>query len=514
VSGDPEVVVGAGHNGLIAACYLARAGRDVLVVEALDRPGGGARTEETVPGYHFDLHSVAHNLINLTDIPADLDLAGAGLEYQEMDPFATAVRADGRRVRFYRSVEATLDELAASDPGEARAYRRFLDAAEPVVSAAATMLRGRTGPREGLARLGRVTRAVGPHPFRTTRDVLGSYDALLGRYLASDLTRGPVAAFAAHAGVGPAAPGGALFALWQAAYHRFGQWHGRGGAQALTDALTVRLAALGGRLRCSAPVARLETASGRVRAVILEDGERIAARSIITALDPKTALLELLDPPLGGRPGAELRAARRSNVVQVVLHVATDRLPGYPDAQPADWTGLQSYVVSLGELTLAWAESEAAGLPERPPLYAFTPSALDDRLAPPGHHTVYVACPAAPARLEGGWPARRDEFVEQCLRVLEQRAPGFGSSVQGVATVTPDEMERVERWPGAHPMHLDLALRQLGPARPTRRLGRHRTPIEGLYVSGAGTSPTGGIAGTPGQAAARALLHDRRAAGQ
>ena len=86
--------------------------------------------------------------------------------------------------------------------------------------------------------------------------------------------------------------------------------------------------------------------------------------------------------------------------------------------------------------------------------------------------------------------------------------------MQGVATVTPDEMERVERWPGAHPMHLDLALRQLGPGLPTRRLGGHRPPIEGLYVSGAGASPTGGIAGTPGQAAARALLHDRRAAGQ
>src|SRR5215210_4231946 len=106
------VIVGGGHNGLVAACYLAGAGRDVVVLEALDRPGGGSRTEETIPGFRFDLHSVAHNMINMTDIPAELDLAGAGLLYQEMNPFSVAIRADGRRVRFYRSVADTVDSIA------------------------------------------------------------------------------------------------------------------------------------------------------------------------------------------------------------------------------------------------------------------------------------------------------------------------------------------------------------------------------------------------------------------
>ena len=110
------MVVGAGHNGLVAACYLARAGRQVLVVEALDRPGGGSRTEETVPGYRFDLHSAAHNIINMTDIPEDLDLADVGLDYLEMDPFSVAVHADGRRVRFFRSVDATVESIPKSPP--------------------------------------------------------------------------------------------------------------------------------------------------------------------------------------------------------------------------------------------------------------------------------------------------------------------------------------------------------------------------------------------------------------
>jgi len=505
-----DVVVGAGHNGLVAACYLARAGRDVVVLEQLDRPGGGSRTEETVPGYRFDLHSAAHNLINMTGIPAELDLAGAGLDYLEMDPFSIAVHADGRRVRFHRCIDATVESIAEESPDEAVAYRRFMEKAAPLVRTLLPAIRGEVSARTLPAQVANVARALRRQPLATVRDILGPYDSLLRRWLPSDLTRGPVAAFAAHAGVGPTVPGGAVYAFWQAAYHQFGQWHGRGGAQNLTDALVARLRSLGGELRCSAPVGRIEAPGGRVRAVVLEGGERIHASTVVTAIDPKTALLVLLDPPLGGETGADLAAARRSNVVQAVVHVATDRLPPYAGGRPGDWNGLQSYVDRLGDLSSAWGQAEAGLLPDPLPLYAFTHSALDDRLAPTGHHTVYLACPAAPSTLEGGWPARCDELVERCLDTVEARAPGFRRSVQGVATWTPDEMERVERWPGGHPMYLDIALDQLGPFRPTRRLGGWRTPIEGLYISGAGTNPTGGIAGTPGRQAARTLLSDRR----
>jgi phytoene dehydrogenase-like protein len=504
------VVVGAGHNGLVAACYLARAGRDVLVLEALDRPGGGSRTEETIPGYRFDVHSVAHNMINMTRIPDELDLAGAGLVYQEMDPFSIAVHEDGRRVRFFRSIDATVESIAETSQAEARAYREFMAKAVPVVRTVIPAVRGEVPLRDVPARTLNLLRALGSRPLSAIRDVLGPYDSLLRRWLLSDLTRGPVAAFAAHAGVGPDMPGSALFAFWQAAYHLFGQWHGHGGAQALTDALVRRMHSLGGRLRCAARVERIDAAGGRVHAVVTEGGERIRARAVITALDPQVALLDLLDPPLAGRDGADLAAARRGNVVQALVHVASDRLPAYPDARPGDWHGLQSYVDRLDDLTKAWADAEAGLLPEPLPLYAFTASAFDDTLAPPGHHTVYLACPAAPARLRDGWPARRQEYVERCLDIVEARAPGFRDSVLGVATHTPDRMEQTEGWTGAHPMHLDISLDQLGPFRPTRRLGGHRTPVDGLYVSGAGTNPSGGIVGTPGRMAARVLLRDLR----
>lgn len=270
-----------------------------------------------------------------------------------------------------------------------------------------------------------------------------------------------------------------------------------------------RLGALGGELRCSARVERIETRNSRVNGVALQGGERLAASSVITAVDPTVALLRLLDPPLGGSVGADLAAARRGNVVQALIHVATDRLPSYPDGRPGDWNGLQSYVDHLGDMTEAWVAAEAGLMPGTLPLYSFTPSAMDSSLAPAGHHTVYLACPAAPAALKGGWPAARDRFVETALATVEDRAPGFRDSILGVAPFTPDQMEAEEGWVGAHPMHLDIALDQLGFFRPTRALSNHRTPIAGLYISGAGTAPTGGVAGTPGKQAAQAVLADR-----
>jgi phytoene dehydrogenase-like protein len=480
------------------------------VLEALDRPGGGARTEETIPGHRFDLHSVAHNMLNMTSIPTELALDSAGLVYQEMDPFSVAVFADGRIVRFHRSIERTLESIAEVSPDEARRYEAFMDVAIPIVRMILPSVRGEITPRDVPIRLLNAARVLRRGAITAARDLLSPYDSLLRRHLLSDRTRGPVAAFAAHAAVGPTLPGGALFAFWQAAYHLSGQWHARGGAQGLTDALVRRLDRLGGELRCSARVVRIDAAGGRVRGVVVEGGERLPAAAALTAINPQVALLELLDPPLNDRMRAELTAVRRGNVVQALIHVATDRLPPYAQGRDGDWNGLQSYVDRLDDLTNAWVASDAGLLPDPLPLYAFTSSALDDSLAPPGRHTVYLACPAAPSRLRGGWSSHREQFIERALQIVEERAPGFRTSIQGVATWTPSDMEQCERWPGGHPMHIDIALDQLGPMRPTPSLAGHRTPVVGLYVSGAGTNPSGGIVGTPGRRASRALLRDWR----
>lgn len=507
------LVVGAGHNGLVAACYLARAGIDVTVLEQADAPGGGARTEETVPGYRFDTHSVAHNLINMTDIATELSLEGAGLQYVEMDPFAVSVSEEGPIIRFWRDVDRTVESIRAVAPDQAEGYRRFVTDAWPIVELAVAGVNAGASWRREVAMLVDRVRPLAVALRRhggvagLARTLTMPYGALLGRYLSDDRVSAPIGAFAAHGSAAPDDFGTAFSALWQAVYHHHGQWHAVGGAQALTDALVARLRSFGGRVRTAAPVARIVCDGGQVRGVRLEDGQSIPARVVVSAIDPRVALLELADPPLGGRVGADLAASHHGNAVQMLIHVATDRLPPYRGGRPEDHHGLQSFVDSLGSLSKGFAAAKDRRLPEDPvPTYAFTTSAIDPGLAPDGHHTVYLACPTAPAEVRGGWEAHKEAFAERMVDTVERRAPGFRASIQGLSIRTPERMAAELRWPGAHPMYLDLSLDQLARLRPTPALGDHTTPVRGLFVTGAGTAPIGGVAGTPGRAAAEAVL--------
>ncbi len=513
MSEQPVVIVGGGHNGLVAGCYLARAGKPVLVLEAADKPGGGSRTDETIPGYQFNTHAAAHNIINMTRIPAELDLAGAGLDYLPMDPFATGIFRDGRIVRFHRDIEQTVASIAEHSRADADAYRAFMHRAVPLVKTAVTGLESGSTPGGVLKAVSQklwpllqgLKRAGGP--IGLAHDLVTPYGSLLETALPSDLTRAPVASFASHSSAGPHQPGGSFYVFWQAAYHLFGQWHPRGGSQALTSALVTRLQGWGGEVRTGAVVESIDAGSGAATGVTLEGGERIPAQAVITAVDVQTALLRLLDPPLTGRDGAELAAAHRGNAVQVLVHLATDRLPPYPNARPGDWNGLQSHVDTLEEMRRGFLSAEARRLPDPVPTYCFTPSVYDDSLAPAGKHTVYLACPSGPFDLDGGWPDQQEAFADAMVAQVEAHAPGFTDSILARTVRTPPMMADELRWPGAHPMQLDISLDQLAFLRPTRRLSGHVVPgVQGLFTCGASTAPVGGIAGSSGKAAALELL--------
>lgn len=520
MSDDDVIVIGAGHNGLACACYLARAGMKVLVLEKAARIGGAVHTAATIPGmpgYAFDTCSVVHNMINMTTILDELALAQVGLEYIETDPFTVSFFPNGAQVRFYRSVERTCDEIARYSARDAEAYAAFIRAADPVVELALGAFRASgdhgKGPREWGVRLGAAVGAVRHNrPSTLARQLVGSYGALLGEAFETEYARAGFAALAAHGTLGPHTPGASFFALWQAAYHRYGNWHARGGSGALARALRTRLEAWGGTVRTDVPVARI-LVNGRATGVVLADGEKIAARHVVAAINPQTALLDLVGAAhLPATLVRQLRTRHRSNAVQFVVHAALDRLPPWPGA-PADvWNGMQSVAGSVEQVRENFLQAEAGIAPARPAAYVFTPSAIDDTVAPPGKHGAYIACASYPAHFADGasWQRRGEGEAHRLLDAVEERAPGFKDGVTGLAWRHAEDWEMEIGLLDGHPMHLDLTLDQLGAFRPLGPLASHRTPIAGLYLTGAGTYPTGGVSAVPGRVAARALLRDRR----
>lgn len=515
----PILVIGGGHNGLICACYLARAGQEVVLLEQAEAVHGAAWTEETLPGFRFDMHAVAHNMINMTTIPDELELGACGLEYLEMDPFTTALSPSGAPFRMYRDVQRTCADIARTNAAEAQAYRQFFEAFAPLVQAAlgAMTRSGASGRLQALP--GQINggfqmlRRFGPAGLAST--LASPYVRLLEEFLPSERLRAPIAALAAHATVGPDTPGGSFYAMWQIAYHLSGMWHPRGGSGALADALARRLTALGGTIRTRTDVQRIEVHGGRVAGVTLRSGETLAADRVVAAINPKLTLLELLPAQtLAEQMLRRVRATHISNAVQFVVHVALSRLPAYRDIPGEDaWNGMQAMTRDLGQVSRAFAEAIAGQAPSDPPVYAFTTSAIDGSLAPPGQHTLYLACPAYPARFANGdsWRDRGEAEAERLVEAMTAFVPDLRETILGVRAWTPLDAEESIRLVGGHPMHLDLTVDQLLFLRPLAGLGNYRTPVRGLYLSGAGTNPAGGVLGVPGRNAARAVLGDLRA---
>ena len=510
------IVIGAGHNGLTCACYLARAGLKVLVLEMAGWIGGSTHTAETIPeapGYRFDTCSVVHNLINMTSIREELRLGEVGLEYVETDPFTVSFFPNGDVVRFYRSVDRTCEELARFSAQDAEAYASFIRLADPVAELSLAAFRASEDDRslwqEWGKRLKTALQALRRSgPMKLASNLAGPYGPLLYEWFRTEQARMGLVTLAAHGTLGPHVPGAAFFALWQAAYHRYGNWHAVGGSGALAHALRRRLEEWGGTVRTSARAERL-LASDRVEGVELAGGERVEARHVVAAINPQTALLHLLgEHHLPSGLVRRLRARHRSNAVQFVVHAAMDRLPPWPNAPSDVWNGLQSVGTSVEQVRENFVEAEAGLAPRRPAVYIYTPSAIDASVAPLGKHGAYIACASYPAQFADGstWQERGEHEAHRLLDAVEERAPGFKDSITGLAWRHAEDWERETGLLGGHPMHLDITQDQVGPFRPLPELSSHRAPVAGLYLTGAGTAPAGGVAGVPGREAAKALL--------
>jgi len=504
------LIIGGGVNGLACAGRLAQAGQRVLVLEGGSQPGGGALTGEFAPGYRVD--GLAHLASHLDDrMLTALKPQRHGLAWAAPDLSTTALDAAGRHLTLHGAYGAQVQGL---DPAEAT---RWASLRADLLAQAAVLapLRRITPPLPGqggargnlmaLARLGLDLKRLGRDGMREfLRLVLINIHDLAEERLTDDRLRG-LLAFDATLGayLGPRSPG-SLFLMW----HRLAGDGGRlrwpaGGMGALAAALAAAVRAAGAEIRTAAPVAAILTDGTRATGVRLADGQELTARRIVAAINPRTALLGLL-----GAPSLDTDTVRRIRHVRMrgtaaKLHLA---LRAAPDFMGADLRHRLVIAPSSDAVETAFNPVKYDQFSPAPVLEILCPSAHDPGFAPPGQHVLSVIAQFAPHDLHGGWDAGRAGFEAAILSQLETHAPGLRDLIVARELLTPQDIATRHGMVGGSWHHGDLAVDRMLFLRPAIGLARYATPVQGLWLAGAGSHPGGGISGSAGWNAAGEIL--------
>ena len=504
------VVIGAGHNGLVAAAYLARGGREVVVVEAATSVGGAAVTREFAPG--FRVSAVAH-LAHLLDpsIVRELDLERHGLAFARQALKTVALDAGGEAL-----VLGSGDIVAGpASPADRAAYADFI-ARMRRFAAVLGRQHGRVPPRlawqswtEALpaAVLGLDIRRLGREDMREFLRVvtMAIYD-LLEESFESPLLKGAIALDAVLGTRLGARSGNTVFSY----LHRLSGAAGgpalpRGGMGAVTDALAAAARNAGAEIRLGCRVDAIVVGDGRIRGVRLGDGEVLAADTVVSSADPKTTLLTLL-----GARHLEAEFAQRVHHLRATgtaakLHLALAGPPQFRGVA-AEYAGERLVIApSATYADEAFNPAKYRRHSESPVLEITVPTVHDATLAPAGRHVLSAVVQYAPHDLEGGWEAARAPFQELLLGLLERYAPGIRAQVIAAELLTPADIERDYRICGGHWHHAELTIDQALMLRPVPGAAQYAMPVEGLYLCGAGCHPGGGVMGAAGRNAARVV---------
>lgn len=511
---DTAIVVGSGHNALVAACYLAKAGVRVRVLERDEVPGGAVSTVERFPGHRVDRGSSAHIMIRHTGIVEELELERFGLRYLDCDPWGFTP-SDGVRppIVFRRDLDLTCASIAAAcGARDADAYRRFVGVWG---ERSARVMRAFGGPPTP----GRLVRSFWGLDARDggsalSREFLQTGDALLDYWFDDERLKASLAWFGAQSGPPMSEPGTAPMAGFAALMHTLPPGRAVGGSGALSAALIARLRSDGGELHTGDAVTALRRA-GDGWQVDTASGRNLRADTVIAGAHI-LATLDLLRA--GGFDDSVLddwqRRIRVGPGIGMVVRLATDRLPDYPGATHAESArGLQFLVSDRNQLRLAHGAAMGGALPPRPVVLAMSFSALDPSIAPPGEHQLSLWAQWHPYALADGgdWAAHGEREADRIVAEVERYAPGFASSVRQRFTQTPVDLEREMGLRGGNVMHVEMSLDQMMLWRPLPELSGQRVPgAPGLYLTGASTHPGGGVSGASGRSAARLVLGDRR----
>ncbi|MGI9165506.1 MAG: phytoene desaturase family protein [Pyrinomonadaceae bacterium] len=523
------VIIGGGHNGLVAACYLARAGLSTLVLERREMVGGSSVTEEIHPGFRCSTLAHAGGPL-LPTIAKDLDLARHGLEIIGPDARVIALDPNGQSLTIHNDPRRTADELKKTSAHDAESYLEFATTfarlgrvLAPLVSMTPpTIDKPALGEVWNFGKLGLSFRKLGKKDgYRLLRWGPMAVADLAAEWFETELLRATVAArgiFGAFAG--PWSAGTSTGLLWQAALDGNAIAPAsfvKGGMGALTQALAGAAKAAGAEIRTGIAVERVQVAESKATAVVSTGGEEITARAIVSNADPRATFLKLIDP-LDLDPNFLLKIRNyRSVGTSAKVNLALSGLPTFSALPAMNDNARLSGRIHIGPdidyLERAFDAAKYGDYSPEPYMDITIPSLVDPSLAPGGAHVMSIYVQFAPYNLKkGDWNSRREEFADNVVNQLSTYTPNLKNLIVARKVITPLDLEQTYGLSGGHIFHGELSLDQFFAFRPLIGWAQYRTPIKGLYLCGAGAHPGGGVTGGPGANAAREIIKDFKAA--
>ncbi|MGZ4384145.1 MAG: phytoene desaturase family protein [Gaiellaceae bacterium] len=525
------IVIGAGHNGLVTACYLARAGLRVLVLERRHVVGGACVTEETFPGFKVSTAAYVNSLFQ-TAIVRDLKLPAYGYEVLGRDPSSFTPLPDGRSLLMGADADLTRKEVAKFSVRDAERlprYEAMLERVAAVVEPTLTMAppdlqRPRLGDLRTLLSLGRAFRRLGDGAGEAVEILTGAARPILDRWFESEELKGTLATDAIIGAMASPSMAGTAYVLF---HHVMGESGGkrgvwgyvRGGMGGLTQALAAVARDLGADIRCDAEVARVLVRDGRAAGVALASGDEFRAPIVASNADARVTFLGLLDR--SALPEAFVADVERISYASASLkiNVALAELPSFralPGTAPGpQHRGTIHICPDQDYIERAFDDAKYGRPSMKPVLECTIPSVVDPTVAPPGRHLMSMFVQYAPYELrDGSWDDQREAFADRCFDLLNEYAPNFKRAVLDRQVLTPLDLERVFSLSGGNIFQGAMTPGQLFAFRPVPGYARYRTPLDGLYLCGAAAHPGGGVMGTPGLNAAREILGRRRLDGR
>ncbi len=520
------IIVGGGHNGLVTAAYLARAGRKVLVLERRELVGGCSVTEEVWPGFRVSTAAYLTSLLQ-PRIVADLELERFGYRVDAKDPAFFSAFPDGRHFFMWQDRRKTQEEIAKFSSHDAQVYPEYEDQLERISSVVEWLLLTTPPqfPPGGAGDFLDYLKLAGKLRGLSARDLVAmvkiftqSAADLLDEWFESPQVKVTLATDGViGANGGPRSPGTAYILL----HHCMGGVGGhrglwgfvRGGMGAVSEAIAASARSRGAEIRTNAPVDKILVRNGAATGVVLEGGEEIAGRIVASNLDPKATFLRLLEerdlPPEFVAAIRHFRSEGTSCKINLALSGLPDfrALPGTPGPQHR---ATMHICPSIDYVEQAWDDAKYGQPSDRPLLELTVPTMYDPSLAPAGRHIMGIFLQYAPYTLRhASWDELREPFADRVVDLIEEYAPNIKSIILHRQVLTPLDLERRFGITGGNIFHGEMSLDQMFLMRPIAGWARYRTPLRGLYLCGSGAHPGGGVMGAPGFNAAREILKDR-----